>query len=63
MFSVKQRVLGLLDSKREFWERGLKEEETNKFRVNLMRKIGMGKKVKKNKYTQTLLFLSPNRKP
>jgi hypothetical protein len=46
------------------WGRGLKVKETNKFRVNPMRKIGTGKKVKENKNTQTLpFFMSPNRKP
>jgi hypothetical protein len=56
MFSVKQRNLGLLDSRRKLWGRGLKVKETNKFRVNSMRKIGTGRKVKKSKNTQTLPF-------
>jgi hypothetical protein len=41
---------------------GLKEGETDIYRANLMRKIGRGRELKRNKNTQ-VFFLSPNRKP
>jgi hypothetical protein len=62
MFSVKQKSKNL-PLKGIVVAEGLKEGETDIYRANLMRKIGRGRELKRNKNTQVFFFLSPNRKP